>query len=184
MRLPDGLPVPEDDGAADHLLGLVLPPLRFDVAQGGSQVLSDLDTRWLVLYVYPRTGGPGVDLPEGWDMIPGARGCTPQGCAFRDHHGELARLGASVFGLSAQPIGEQAEFAERMHIPFPLLNDCGLHLAAGVLRLPTFRVGELELYRRLTLIADAHGIRKVFYPVFPPDENASQVVSWLLERNI
>ena len=182
-RLPQGLPIPEDDGLADHLLGLGVPSIQFDVAGGGSQSLNDFSTRWLVLYAYPRTGGPGIDLPPDWDMIPGARGCTPQGCAFRDHHRELAQLGASVLGVSAQPIEEQAEFVKRMHIPFPLLNDSGLQLAAGELRLPTFRVGDMELYRRLTLIADGHGIRKVFYPVFPPDENASEVVSWLLDRD-
>lgn len=181
--LPRGLPEPIDDGAADHLPGIPIPAVELDVAGGGHRVLTDFSTRWLVLYVYPRTGGPDIEMPANWDMIPGARGCTPQGCAFRDHHQQLQRLDATVFGLSRQPIAEQEEFGERMHIPFPLLNDSALKLAAAPLRLPTFPAGDLELYRRITLVADRSGIAKVFYPVFPPDRNAADVVAWLAGRD-
>jgi peroxiredoxin len=140
---------------------------------------TDLETRFLVAYLYPRTGGPGIDLPDGWDLIPGARGCTPQGCAFRDHQHDLASLDATVWGISAQPLEEQAGFAERMHIPFPLLHDGELTLSRPPLRLPTFDAEGLTLYRRATLVVDRGVIRKVFYPVFPPDENARQVVDYL-----
>lgn len=177
--LPAGLPEPTDDGAADHLPGLTLPHVDLPSVAGGSETLGDFTTRWLVLYVYPRTGGPGVDLPTDWDLIPGARGCTPQNCAFRDHHAELQSLEATVWGVSAQPLEEQAEFAERMHIPFPLLNDAGLTLSSPPLSLPTFEAHGLTLYRRLTLVADQSGIARVFYPVFPPDRNAADVIAWL-----
>ena len=180
-KLPDDLPEPLDDGAADHLVGLELPPLVLATTAGGSQRLDRHPARWLVVYVYPRTGGPGIELPADWDMIPGARGCTPQSCAFRDHHSELTDLDATVVGISAQPIEEQVDFAERMHIPFPLLNDRSLELRSA-LDLPTFEAAGMTLYRRLTLIADASGIAKVFYPVFPPDRNASDVIAWLTDR--
>lgn len=183
QRLPAGLPEPSDDGACDHLPGLQLPDVALSVATGGEQRLRDFPTRWLVLYVYPRTGGPGIELPDDWDLIPGARGCTPQGCAFRDHHAELAAAGATVWGLSAQPIAEQRDFAARMHIPFPLLNDAHRRLAGPPLRLPTFDAGGTALYRRVTLIADGAGIRHVFYPVFPPDRNASDVLAWLADAS-
>jgi peroxiredoxin len=135
----------------------------------------------LVVYVYPRTGVPGEPLPPGWDEIPGARGCTPQNCAFRDLHAELSELGATVHGLSAQDIGEQREFAARERIPYPLLNDSPLRLAR-LLGLPTFEAAGMRLYRRLTFIAQQWTITKVFYPVFPPDRNAADVVSWLRGR--
>ncbi|MEN8240086.1 MAG: peroxiredoxin, partial [Actinomycetota bacterium] len=135
-RLPDNLPAPVDDGASDRLVGQTLPEVELRTAEGDSQLLNEFTTRWLVLYIYPRTGGPGIDLPDNWDMIPGARGCTPQSCAFRDHHAELQALDATVRGLSAQPIEEQAAFAERMHIPFTLLNDSELVLASSALSLP------------------------------------------------
>lgn len=181
VALPDGLPVPLDDGAADHLSGRALPKVSLRVARGGVRRLDDFSTRWLILYVYPRTGGPGVVLPPSWDMIPGARGCTPQSCAFRDHAAELAALGATVRGVSAQPIEEQAEFAERMHIPFELLNDSRLILESGALSLPTFDAAGMTLYKRLTMIASRQGIAHVFYPVFPPDRNAAEVIAWLRE---
>jgi peroxiredoxin len=181
-RLPPDLPVPEDDGAADHLPGLELPPgLSLPSTRGGDVDLaaaaasgSDL----LVAYVYPRTGVPGEPSPAGWDDIPGARGCTPQSCAFRDSLAEFAALGASVVGISAQSPAEQAEFAEREHIPFPLLADPGLRLAKAS-RLPTFEVEGMTLYRRLTLVARQGRVVKVFYPVFPPDRNAAEVLAWL-----
>jgi peroxiredoxin len=132
----------------------------------------------LVLYVYPATGTPGVPMPEGWDDIPGARGCTPQNCAFRDHEAELTELGATVHGLSAQPLEEQREFAERESMPYPLLNDADLVLADG-LGLPTFEVEGRRLYKRLTLVARGGRIEKVIYPVFPPGSDAAEVVAWL-----
>ncbi len=178
-HLPANLPEPVDDGACDHLRGLELPPIELPSTTGIVHSLHDVSSRWLVLYVYPRTGGPEVNLPEDWDLIPGARGCPPQSCAFRDHHAELQALDATVWGLSAQPIEEQREFVDRMHIPFPLLNDSALRLIEQPLRLPTFNVEDLTLYKRVTLIADEARISRVFYPVFPPDRNASEVIDYL-----
>jgi peroxiredoxin len=179
--LPPGLPVPEDDGAADHLRGLPVPPLPLERSDGGTCDLMALSEARLVGYVYPRTGVPGELLPAGWDDIPGARGCTPQSCAYRDAMAEFEQLGATVVGISAQPAAEQREFAEREHIPFPLLNDSRLRLAR-TLGLPTFEVDGMTLYRRLTLIAERGAIVKVFYPVFPPDGDAAQVLGWLRRR--
>jgi peroxiredoxin len=178
--LPPNLPVPEDDGAADHLAGTVLPPLRLAVAGGGGS----FDLReaaaigTLVAFVYPRTGTPGRPLVPGWDDIPGARGCTPQSCAFRDRHFALAGLGALVAGISAMDPAEQHAFAEREQLPYPLLNDGPLQLR-DQLGLPTFDVHGTTLYKRLTFVARAGRIEKVFYPVFPPDRNAAEVESWL-----
>ncbi|WP_336623621.1 DUF1499 domain-containing protein [Methyloversatilis sp.] len=180
--LPDDLPVPLDDGAAAHLEGMRLPALALPRTEGGTTDLAAL--RGLqVIYVYPMTGRPDAPLPDGWDAIPGARGCTPQSCAFRDHHAELAALGAGVFGLSSQTSHYQQEAAARLHLPFPLLSDDGLQLKAA-LRLPTFTAAGLELYRRLTLITDDARIVKVFYPVFPPDRNATDVLAWLKEHTM
>jgi peroxiredoxin len=134
-----------------------------------------------VAYVYPMTGTPGQPLAQGWDDIPGARGCTPQSCAFRDALDEFSKLGASVIGISTQSAAEQREFAEREHIPFPLLSDSGLELAR-VMLLPTFEVDGRNFYRRLTLVAEQGTIVKVFYPVFPPDRNAGEVLAWLAGR--
>ena len=167
-ELPPDLPVPVDDGAADHL-----PGMRLDGTQ-----LAELASGTLVAFVYPRTGTPGEPSPAGWDEIPGARGCTPQSCAFRDLHGELAALGAEVVGISAMDPGEQAAFAEREQLPYPLLNDRDLRLAEA-LGLPTFEVAGMRLYKRLTFVARAGEIVKVFYPVFPPDRNAAEVAAWL-----
>jgi peroxiredoxin len=136
--------------------------------------------RHLVVYVYPRTGVPGEASPAGWDDIPGARGCTPQSCAYRNNLEEFSALGATVVGISAQTAEEQREFAEREHIPFPLLSDSDLRLAAE-LGLPTFEAGGMTLYKRLTCVADGGRIAKVFYPVFPPDRNAEEVLAWLRE---
>lgn len=176
--LPADLPVPVDDGAADHLEGMALPMLALPSTSGTEIELPIAAEGTLVLYVYPRTGRPGEPLPEGWDEIPGARGCTPQSCAFRDHFAELRTLGADVLGLSAQPLADQVEFAQRVGLPYPILSDPGLELA-DALRLPTFEVAGMRLYRRLTLIAREGRIAKVFYPVFPPDRNAADVVAWL-----
>jgi peroxiredoxin len=180
-RLPPDLPVPEDDGGADHLPGLELPPGLSLPSTGGGDVdlgAAASGSALLVAYVYPRTGVPGEPSPAGWDDIPGARGCTPQSCAFRDSLAEFAAMGASVIGISAQSPADQAEFAEREHIPFPLLADPGLRLA-DALRLPTFEVEGMTLYRRLTLVARRGRVVKAFYPVFPPDRNAAEVLSWL-----
>ncbi|HET7590041.1 MAG TPA: peroxiredoxin [Solirubrobacterales bacterium] len=179
--LPPNLPPPVDDGAASHLPGTELPRLSLRATSGDGD-LGALAANSLVAYVYPRTGAPGVPLPDGWDDIPGARGCTPQSCSYRDALAEFGRLGASVVGISAQRHEEQAEFAAREHIPFPLLSDPGLRLAAE-LRLPTFEVGSLALYKRLTLIVSANRIVKVFYPVFPPDRDAAEVLAWLRARD-
>jgi peroxiredoxin len=176
--LPPGLPVPVDDGAADHLPGRAIPPLVLPSTTGEPVDLAAAASGTLVLSCYPRTGRPGEDPPPGWDEIPGARGCTPQACAFRDHHPELARLGARLLGLSAQPLEEQLEAVGRLGLPYPLLSDPGLALA-GALRLPTFEAGGQRLYRRLTLVARAGRVAHVFYPVFPPDRNAAEVAAWL-----
>lgn len=180
-ELPADLPVPQDDGAADHLPGLALPELNLKSTRGEMANLAHFAEGRLVAYLYPRTGIPGQPLPAGWDDIPGARGCTPQSCAFRDSLAELSSFGASVIGISTQGSAEQREFAEREHIPFPLLSDSELALATQ-LRLPTFEVEAMTLYRRLTLVAEAGRIVKVFYPVFPPDRNAGEVISWLRDR--
>jgi peroxiredoxin len=176
--LPPDLPVPEDDGAADHLRGTRLPAVTLATSGGERLGLAEAAAGTLVLYVYPRTGTPGAPLPEGWDAIPGARGCTPQNCAFRDLHAELAARGATVHGLSAQPLAEQIEFAARERIPYPLLNDSALLLAADP-GLPTFEVAGMRLYRRLTLIARGGAISDVIYPVFPPGSDAPQALELL-----
>jgi peroxiredoxin len=179
--LPPDLPAPEDDGAADHLLGTTIPSLSLPSTLGGAADLADLARERLVLYVYPRTGTPGEPLPAGWDDIPGARGCTPQSCAYRDALAEFERHGAAVVGISAQSAADQREFASREHIPFPLLSDQGLGLVTA-LGLPTFEAAGLTLYRRLTMIAEAGTIAKAFYPVFPPDRDAAAVLAWLAAR--
>jgi peroxiredoxin len=176
--LPDDLPVPVDDGAADHLEGAEMPAISLPTTSGDALDLREAARGTLVLYVYPRTGRPGEPLPEGWNDIPGARGCTPQSCAFRDHFGELRTLGADVLGMSAQPLPDQIEFAERVELPYPILSDLELALA-DALALPTFEVAGMRLYRRLTVVARAGRIVKAFYPVFPPDRNAADVVAWL-----
>lgn len=175
--LPEGLPVPADDGACDHLEGARLPRVSLPSTAGGSVDLG-AGKGLIVVYCYPMTGRPGLPLPEGWDAIPGARGCTPQSCAFRDHHQELRSLGAEVYGVSTQSSEYQREAAARLHLPFALLSDAALELATA-LRLPTFKVDGMRLIRRLTLIARDGTIAKCFYPVFPPDRNAGDVLAWL-----
>jgi len=176
-ELPADLPVPADDGATDHLVELEVPALVLDSSDGPID-LAELAARLAVLYVYPATGVPGRPTPDGWDAIPGARGCTPQSCGFRDHAVELADLGACVAGLSAQPLEQQLEFARREHMPFPVIADPRLELGCA-LALPTFEFGGRTLYRRVTLVLEARRVRHVFYPVFPPDRNAADVVEWL-----
>jgi peroxiredoxin len=179
--LPADLPVPVDDGAADHLPGSDVPAVALPSTLGGELDLAEAASERVVVYVYPRTGVPGQPSPAGWDDIPGARGCTPESCAFRDAREELARHGASLVGISAQTPDEQAEFAQREHIPYPLLSDHGLVLA-DAMGLPTFEAGGQRLLKRLTFVAEQGRIVKVFYPVFPPDRNAGEVLAWFNNR--
>jgi peroxiredoxin len=176
--LPEGLPVPVDDGACDHLVGMRVPAIALPSTAGRDVVLAQTGRPRAVVYAYPRTGVPGEPSPEGWDMIPGARGCTPQSCAFRDHHQELLALGAEVFGLSSQTTAFQQEMARRLHLPFEVLSDADLHLVEA-LRLPTFEVDGMTLIKRLTLVLRGGRIEHVFYPVFPPDQSAEQTIAWL-----
>jgi len=178
--LPDNLPIPDDDGATDHLVGVRLPTLTLPATAGTAVDLAALPG-WTIVYIYPRTGRPDEPTPTGWDAIPGARGCTPQSCAFRDHYAELQALDAAVFGLSTQATDYQREVAERLHLPFSLLSDADLHLTKA-LRLPTFEVDDMTLNKRLTLIIRDGIIEHVFYPVFPPDANAGNVLAWLSEH--
>jgi peroxiredoxin len=176
-ELPADLPAPVDDGACDHLSGMRLPSLPLPSTAARSVDLGALPGR-TVVYCYPRTGQPGADLPTGWNEIPGARGCTPQSCAFRDHHDELRALGAQVFGVSTQDTDYQREAVARLHLPFELLSDARLAFARA-LRLPTFEVASMILIKRLTLVIKDGVIERVFYPVFPPDKNAADVIAWL-----
>ena len=183
--LPPNIPAPQDDGAARHLAGMKLPDLALPAtqnAENAAQVnLSSLKGR-TVVYIYPRTGVPGVDLPPGWNEIPGARGCTPQSCSFRDHFGELKRLGvAQLYGLSTQDTAYQQEAATRLHLPFAILSDEKLALTKA-LKLPTFVTSGMTLLKRMALVIDEGTITKVFYPVFPPDKNAEEVVAWLQSK--
>lgn len=177
FQLPKDLPVPVDDGAASHLEGSLLPDLVLQSTDGSSVNFTDLSGRW-VIYVYPMTGRPDVPMPDGWDGIPGARGCTPQSCSFRDHYAELKALNTGVIGLSTQTTEYQREVRDRQHLPFQLLSDSTLRLKS-TMQLPTFTVAGMELYKRLTLIAHEGRIEKIFYPVFPPDQNADEVLIWL-----
>jgi peroxiredoxin len=175
--LPADLPRPIDDGGVRHLPGIRLPAIALPATDGASVTLASLPGR-TVVYCYPRTGRPDQEPPDGWNAIPGARGCTPQSCAFRDHHCDLAALGARLFGLSTQDTAYQREAVERLHLPFALLSDVDLTFATA-LRLPTFEVASMRLLRRLTLIVRDGVVEHCFYPVFPPDQNADEVVRWL-----
>jgi peroxiredoxin len=179
-ELPENLPVPVDDGGCNHLQGMCLSSVPLPSTTGGVVDLSELSGR-TVVYCYPRTGRPDEEPPPGWNEIPGARGCTPQSCAFRDHDRELKGLGARVFGVSTQTTIVQREAAERLHLPFELLSDHELDFATA-LRLPTFRVQSMTLIKRLTLIVASGRIEKVFYPVFPPDKDAEEVIRWLSQN--
>ena len=177
--LPDDLPIPEDDGAAQHLPGMAMPELTLTGTDGESVDLSALGEGRTVLYLYPLSGKPGSDLPDGWDAIPGARGCTPEACGFRDHLNELRDAGAArVYGLSAQDTAYQREFAERMALRFVLLSDPGLRLGQ-LMRLPTFVADGQRLYTRLTMVIRDGRVEHVFYPIFPPDRHADEVLGWL-----
>jgi peroxiredoxin len=176
--LPPNLPVPVDDGAARHLTGLRLPDITLPATDGSTVNLARLRGR-TVVYLYPRTGQPGKPLPEGWDLIPGARGCTPQSCSFRDHFAELKALGvAQLYGLSTQDTDYQREAVERLRLPFPLLSDAGLKLTRAI-HLPTFEVAGMTLLKRMAWVVDGGTIVKTFYPVFPPDKSAEEVIGWL-----
>jgi peroxiredoxin len=176
--LPDDLPVPQDDGAARHLAGMRLPDIALAATDGAQVNLSKLNGRTIV-YVYPRTGRPGQALPTGWNAIPGARGCTPQSCGFRDHFAELKRLGvAALYGLSTQDSAYQREAVERLHLPFAILSDQGLKLSRAM-RLPTFEVDGMTLTKRMAWVIDNGVMTKAFYPVFPPDQSADEVLRWL-----
>ncbi|WP_369362445.1 MerR family transcriptional regulator [Streptomyces sp. CG4] len=182
LALPADLPVPEDDGAADHLPGTKVPGLTLRDTAGRAVRLDALGPRRTVVYVYPLTGRPGTDLPEGWNSIPGARGCTPESCGFRDHFRDLLEAGAGrVYGLSSQDTDYQREVVERLGLPFDMLSDPALDLAAA-LELPTFEVEGMRLFKRLTLVLHADVIEHVFYPVFPPNEHAQRVLTWLREH--
>lgn len=175
--LPDDLPVPTDDGAAKHLLNADVPPIALETTTGDHLSLDQLPGR-TVLFAYPRTGRPNEELPPGWDAIPGARGCTPETCGFRDAHGQFAHLGARVVALSTQDPEYQREMAERLALPFPVLSDERLELTRA-LRLPTFETSGRTLLKRLTLVIDDGRISHVFYPVFPPHSHAGEVLDWL-----
>jgi peroxiredoxin len=172
------IPAPEDDGAAKHLVGLKLPSVPLPATDGSTVDLATLAGR-SVVYAYPRTGRPDTPNPDGWDAIPGARGCSPQSCAFRDHFQELRDLGVDhLYGLSTQTTEYQREAAERLHLPFAILSDEGLALANAI-GLPTFETSGMTLLKRLTLVIRDGTVEHVFYPVFPPDRNAGDVVAWL-----
>lgn len=180
-ELPDNLPEPVDDGAADHLPGAELPPVRLPSTSGEHVTLSELSGR-TVVYCYTLTGRPDQDVvPDGWSDIPGARGCTPQSCAFRDHHAEIRSLGANVYGLSVQRSAYQREAKERLHLPFELLSDSDFEFTEA-LDLPTFEADGQTYIKRTTLIVKDACVEKVFYPVFPPNENAAEVTAWLQKR--
>ncbi|HEX5424263.1 MAG TPA: peroxiredoxin [Candidatus Acidoferrales bacterium] len=176
--LPDDLPVPQDDGGCSHLVGMALPRMTLRSTAGRDVDLSQLTGR-TVVYCYPLTGRPGVALPTGWNDIPGARGCTPESCGFRDHYHELAAHGATaVFGFSTQDTDYQREAAERLHLPFELLSDADWRFV-NALKLPTFEVDGMTLVKRLTLVVRDGHVEHVFYPVFPPDGHAAEVITWL-----
>ncbi len=184
LVLPTGLPIPEDDDAAAHLQGARMPQLTLPATDGSSFPVGRAPAGFdrLVLYAYPRTGRPGEDpLTPDWDQIPGARGCTPESCGFRDHAADLATAGAAVVGVSTQSTDYQLEAVERLRLPFPLLSDADLRLAEA-LRLPTFHAGGHVLLKRLTLLVRDGVVEKVFYPVFPPQSHAQEVLGWIQTR--
>lgn len=177
--LPEDLPVPEDDGACDHLAGMALPDVTLSATTGDTVNVARVAAAGrTVFFFYPRSGRPDQEPPAGWNQVPGARGCTPQSCAYRDHFAEFVELGVPVYGVSAQDAEYQAEFAVRTNLPYPLLSDSEFRLTSA-LRLPTFEIEGMTLIKRLTLVASGGKIEKVFYPVFPPDRNAEEVLEYL-----
>lgn len=178
--LPANLPVPEDDGACNHLEAMRFPSVAL-IATSGTKVDISSVRGLVVVYFYPLIGRPDSPPMLGWNEIPGARGCTPQSCAFRDLHAEFTELGVSVYGASSQSHSQQVEASERLHLPFELVSDLSFELASA-LKLPTFEYNSSTLIKRLTLIIENGTIKKVFYPVFPPNENAANVIAWLKEN--
>ena len=176
--LPPDLPVPLDDGACAHLVGMEVPRACLASTANRPVCLHDIPAERVVLYCYPRSGTPGVPVPKEWDLIPGARGCTPETCSFRDHHAQFRSLGAEIFGLSTQTTAYQQEFVQRLRLPFEILSDTDF-VFTKALRLPTFEFNRMTLIKRLTLIIERGRITKVFYPIFPPDKHATEVVHWL-----
>ncbi|MBV8367249.1 MAG: peroxiredoxin [Candidatus Eremiobacteraeota bacterium] len=176
--IPADLPVPTDDGAADHLSGMRLPDIELEATSGGALSLARVRSEIVVVYCYPRTGQPDVPIPAGWDAIPGARGCTPHNVAFRDQHAQLTLLGAAVFGLSTQTTDYQQEMAQRLALPYPVLSDAQFRLT-DALRLPTFDFQGVRLLKRLSFVAVDGAIVHVEYPVFPPGADAGRIVNWL-----
>jgi peroxiredoxin len=182
-QTPSNLPRPTDDGACDHLVGMIVAKIRL-LSTGGRIVdLATLPTGRTVIYCYPRTGVPGEPLPDGWDGIPGARGCTPQTCGYRDHHAELTMLGVHVYGLSTQSSDYQAEMAQRLALTFEVLSDDNFSFVEAM-RLPTFEAAGMRLVKRLTLVIRDGRVEKVFYPVFPPERSAEEVLTWLRQNPI
>jgi len=177
-QLPANLPRPKDDGGARHLTGMALPDLELSSTQNRRVNLSKVSAPRVVIYAYPMTGRPDRQLPQGWDDIPGARGCTPETCGFRDHHKDLAKLHAEVFGVSTQDTAYQQEMVKRLEVPFEVLSDEQMAFARA-LKLPTFTVDGMTLLKRLTIVARSGRIEHVFYPVFPPDKHAEEVIAWL-----
>ena len=178
LDLPPNLPVPKDDGGARHLTGMSLPDLELPSTANRKVNLSKVTAPRIVVYAYPMTGRPDRKLPQGWDDIPGARGCTPETCGFRDHHKDLAKLRAEVFGVSTQSTEYQQEMVKRLEVPFEVLSDEHFALT-NALRLPTFTVEGMRLIKRLTFVVRNNEIEHVFYPVFPPDKHAEEVIAWL-----
>lgn len=177
-NLPPSLPVPKDDGGAKHLAGMPVPAITLVSTANRRVNLADLARKRTVIYCYPRTGAPGQPVPKGWDDIPGARGCTPESCGFRDHYHALESLHVRVYGLSTQTTQYQWEAVERLHLPFEILSDADFTVT-NALHLPTFEFEGVRLLKRLTLVLSGGKIEKVFYPVFPPDKHAEEVIAWL-----
>ena len=180
-QLPANLPRPKDDGGARHLKGMALPDLELPSTRNRRVNLSTVSAPRIVIYAYPMTGRPDRQLPQGWDDIPGARGCTPETCGFRDHHKDLAKLHADVFGISTQDTAYQQEMVKRLEVPFEVLSDERMAFARA-LNLPTFTVDGMTLLKRLTIVARRGRIEHVFYPVFPPDAHAEEVIAWLKQH--
>ena len=181
-QLPTDLPIPQDDGSTNHLKGMKLPNVSLNATNGGAINIGDIKGR-LVIYCYPMTGQPNVALPDGWDQIPGARGCTPQSCSFRDHYSELQALGAEVVGLSVQSTEYQREMADRLHLPFSVLSDAGYQFQKA-LNMPTFVAAGMTLLKRVTLIANHGAIEAVHYPIFPSDSDAAWVIAYLKTHSV
>jgi peroxiredoxin len=181
MTLPPDLPAPKDDGGAAHLTGMRVPAITLASTSNRRINLADLARERTVIYCYPRTGAPGQPVPKGWDDVPGARGCTPESCGFRDHYHALQALHVRVFGMSTQTAEYQREAVARLHLPFEILSDADFAVT-NALRLPTFEFEGVRLLKRLTLILSDGKIEKVFYPVFPPDKHAEEVIAWLSKK--